>query len=80
VVRRSRAQVARVTEARRAALQEVEAALLQSGKLVEGRRCMQCDGEYPTFRDVDPPTCVACLTESSGLPFRAAEAEESVEA
>ena len=69
-----------MAEARRAALQEVEAALLQSGKLIDGRRCSHCDGEYPTFRDVDPPTCVACLTESSGLPFRAAEAEESVEA
>jgi len=67
-----------VAAARRAALQEVEAALLQSGQLIDGRRCALCDGEYPTFRDVDPPTCVACLTESSGLPFREGEAEENV--
>ena len=69
-----------MAEARRAALQEVEATLLQSGKLIDGRRCTHCQGEYPTFRDVDPPTCVACLTESSGLPFRAAEADGSMEA
>jgi hypothetical protein len=60
-------------------VQGVEAALLQSGKLVEGRRCSHCDGDYLTFREVDPPTCVSCLTESSGLPFRV-EADENVEA
>ena len=61
---------------RPAAVQDIEASLLQSGKLVEGRRCQTCGGEYPTFPDVEPPICVACLTESSGLPFRSAEAEE----
>jgi len=65
---------------RSAAVQQVETSLLQSGKLVEGRRCARCEGEYPTFLDVEPPICVACLTESSGLPFRSAEAEKSVEA
>jgi len=64
---------------RSSAVHEVEAALLQIGKVVEGRRCAHCDGEYLTFRDVEPPTCVACLTESSGLPFRV-EAAENVEA
>ena len=68
------------TVRRPAAVLDVEAALLQSGKLVEGRPCVLCGGEYPTFADVEPPTCVACLTASSGLPFRSAEAEESVEA
>jgi hypothetical protein len=68
------------TVQRPAAVQEVEAALLRSGKLIEGRRCAQCAGDYPTFLDVEPPTCVTCLTESSGLPFRAAGADQSVEA
>jgi len=58
---------------------DVEAALLQSGKLVEGRPCVKCGGEYPTFRDVEPPTCVACLAASSGLPFRNAETKETAE-
>jgi hypothetical protein len=62
---------------RPAAVQAVEAALLQSGRLVEGRPCAQCGGDYPTFIDVEQPICVACLTESSGLPFRTAEAEEN---
>jgi hypothetical protein len=61
--------------ARSAAVQEVEASLLQTGKLVEGRPCATCQGDYPTFLDVEPAICVACLTESSGLPFRAPEAE-----
>jgi len=66
-----------VTMARRpVAVQDIEASLLRSGKMIEGRPCQTCGGDHPTFLDVAPPICVACLTESSGLPFRSAEAEE----